>query len=144
MAKRYIAEQAAFWPASPIQPKALHERPLSQWPAELHPTERMHENGASALSDAELLALILGTSGAKNPVMLASELIVSFGGWRGLHQANISELAQHSGMNRQRAAQIKAALEVWRRMMLAWHPGAPADSFAHGCRSDAHRRDESS
>ena len=78
-----------------ITPHALHERPLREWPAELRPIERLHENGAAALSHAELLALVLGSTGSKNPVTLASELIASFDGWRGLLAVTAEELAMH-------------------------------------------------
>lgn len=120
-------------PVSTTAIRNLHERPLREWPTELRPTERLYQNGASALSDAEVLAIILGNTGSHNALTLASSLIVSFGGWHGLHRASISELAQHPGMNRQRAASIKAAFEIWRRMLLVvpserWQIRSPADA----------------
>lgn len=56
------------------------------------------------------------------PVALAQQLIQQFGGWRGLQQATLEELQRMPGLGRTSAAQIKAALEVTRRVMLA-QPG---------------------
>lgn len=111
--------QATLWPMTPQSTKALHELRLNEWPTDMRPVERMFHTRAGALSDVEILALILGTTSAKNPVTLASELIATFGSWSGLQKVSLAELARHPGMNRQRAAQVKAALEIGRRMLLA-------------------------
>lgn len=79
------------------------------------------------------LALVLGSTGSKNPVTLASELLASFDGWRGLLAVTTEELALHPGMTRQRAAQVKAALEIGRRLLQMGNPDrvqikSPADA----------------
>jgi DNA repair protein RadC len=103
--------------------RSLAERPLREWPIQERPIERLFGCGPSALSDSELLAVVLnGSAGGANPVALAQQLISSFGGWQGLQQADLNELQCVRGLGRARAAQVKAALEVARRMLLA-EPG---------------------
>ena len=103
--------------------KSLAERPLREWPINERPIERLIEKGPLALSDSELLAVLLnGGASSTNPVALAQQLIVTFGGWQGLQQASLADLQRIPGLGRTRAVQIKAALEVARRMVLA-EPG---------------------
>jgi len=105
-------------------PKNLAERPLREWPVGERPIERLIQCGPAALSDAELLAVLLnGGAASTNPVALAHQLIITFGGWQGLQQASLAEIQRVLGLGRARAAQIKAVLEVARRMLQA-QPGA--------------------
>ncbi len=120
-------------PKSAQHPLSLAERPLREWPIQERPIERLVGCGPSALSDSELLAVLLnGSAGGTNPVALAQQLMSTFGGWQGLQQADLNELQCVRGLGRARAAQVKAALEVARRMLLA-EPGerlqikSPAD-----------------
>ena len=103
---------------TPSRPRSLAERPIKEWPLRERPIERLYETGAPSLSDAELLAAVLGSTGATNPVALAGELLAQ-GGWHVLQQRTTEELAALSGMTRQCAAQIKAALEIGRRLVIA-------------------------
>jgi DNA repair protein RadC len=103
---------------TPSRPRSLAERPLKEWPLRERPIERLYETGAPSLSDTELLAAVLGSTGATNPVALAGELLAQ-GGWHVLLQRTTEELAVLPGMTRQRAAQIKAALEIGRRLVIA-------------------------
>jgi DNA repair protein RadC len=102
-------------------PRSLGERPLREWPIGERPVERLMTYGPGAISDAELLAVLFSGSGP-NPVALAQQLIATFGGWPGLYQATHEELQQQPGLGRTRTAQVKAALEVARRLLLA-QPG---------------------
>ncbi len=103
--------------------RSLAERPLREWPIQERPIERLLEYGPSALSESELLAVVLnGSTGGTNPVALAQQLISTFGGWQGLHQASQEEIQRIAGVGRTRAAQIKAVLEIARRLLLA-QPG---------------------
>jgi DNA repair protein RadC len=100
--------------------KNLAERPLREWPIGERPVERLSQCGPAAVSDAELLAvLFMGRSDRINPVALAQQLIATFGGWHGLQQASLEDLQLLPGLGRTRAAQVKAALEVARRTLLA-------------------------
>jgi len=88
--------------------------------AEDRPRERLRRVGAHALSSAELLAIILrvGTGGT-NVVRLAENMLVQFDGLPGLSRASVNELATVHGVGQAKAAQIKAALELGRRLMAA-------------------------
>jgi DNA repair protein RadC len=93
-------------------------------PADLRPRERLAYAGASALSTAELLAIILRVGGrGENVIRMAERLLAQFGGIAGLAQASFDELCQQHGMGEAKATQIKAALELGRRLLVA----APQD-----------------
>jgi DNA repair protein RadC len=93
---------------------------LRELPAGERPQERLHTVGPLALSDAELLALLLrsGVPGI-NAIQLAQQLLVEHGGWPGLQRASVHDLAQHHGIGEAKAATVKAALEIGRRLLLA-------------------------
>jgi len=82
------------------------------------PRERLREVGARALSTAELLAIILrvGTRGV-SAVRLAERLLVDFDGLPGLSRTSVAELSIVTGIGPAKAVQIKAALELGRRMV---------------------------
>lgn len=82
------------------------------------PRERLIEVGERALSSAELIAIILrvGTKGV-SAVRLAERLLVEFDGLPGLGRASVAGLSSVSGVGSAKAVQIKAALELGRRMV---------------------------
>jgi DNA repair protein RadC len=83
------------------------------------PREKLHQHGASALGDNELLALVLGTgSGGSGALDLANALLKACGGVHGLVRARQSQLARVSGIGPARAAQIAAAVELGRRTLV--------------------------
>src|SRR5579875_2527992 len=87
-------------------------------PAE-RPRERLIQRGPQALSNAELLAIILRTGVAGLMVTdLARELLVEYGGIGGLARTAAPELAHRHGLGPAKAAQLQAALELGRRFML--------------------------
>lgn len=80
------------------------------------PRERLRRLGVDALSDAELLALVLGTGRGGEPVLsLAARLLAELGGVRGLLRAHPGELAALVGYAR--AARIAGAMELARRAL---------------------------
>lgn len=89
-------------------------------PNDLRPRERMLYAGPSALSTAELLAILLrvGTK-SENVIRMAERLLTEFGGVAGLARANFDELCAKHGMGEAKATQIKAAIELGRRLLLA-------------------------
>lgn len=110
-------EQCISWTAtSANRPRSLAERPLKQWPIQERPVERLWSAGETAISDTELLTVILGPTGKFNPVAIAGELLARSGGWFGLQRLTLDEIAQVPGIGRERAARIRAALEVARRL----------------------------
>ncbi len=86
-------------------------------PVQDGPRERLWTLGAQALSDQELLAVLLGTGHKGNPVhAIAAQLLEAGGGLRALVQRDPHELAQLPGLGPARAAQMLAALELGRRV----------------------------
>jgi len=83
------------------------------------PRERLAHLGAQALNNAELIAILLrvGIEG-ENAVQVGQRLLQTFGGIRGLHRASISEVVQQRGVGEAKAAAIKAAIELGRRLNL--------------------------
>jgi DNA repair protein RadC len=93
---------------------------IRELPPTEQPRERLRDQGAEALSDAELLAILLrvGVSGM-NVIVLAQSMLRSYGGWAGLMRAEHADLARHHGVGDAKAAAIKAALEIGRRLLLS-------------------------
>lgn len=84
------------------------------------PRERLRQVGAQALSSAELLAIILRVGvGGTSVMRLAENMLVQFDGLPGLSRASVNELATIHGVGQAKAAQIKAALELGRRLTVA-------------------------
>jgi DNA repair protein RadC len=81
------------------------------------PRERLEQSGAQALSSAELLAILLrvGVRG-ENAVQVGQRLLTEFKGLTGLQRAPFAELCNQHGIGEAKAAQIKAAIELGRRM----------------------------
>jgi DNA repair protein RadC len=93
---------------------------IKELPASEQPRERMRDYGPSALSDAELLAILLRTGVAGiNVVELSRKLLIERGGWVGLQRLGFEEITGIHGMGEAKAAQVKAALEIGRRLLLA-------------------------
>jgi DNA repair protein RadC len=90
---------------------------ISAWPAGERPRERLLEHGAQALSDAELLALILGTGcGGANALDISRGLLQHFeGSLRRLLSAEASTLLRLRGLGPARYATLMSALELARR-----------------------------
>jgi len=89
---------------------------IRDWPQAERPREKLLAQGASALSDAELLAIFLRTGVAgKSAVDLARELITRFGGLRGLLRADLASFAAAHGLGAAKYAQLQAVLELARR-----------------------------
>ncbi|MBU0510624.1 MAG: DNA repair protein RadC [Chloroflexi bacterium] len=83
------------------------------------PRERLAKLGPQALSTAELIAILLrvGVSG-ENAVQVGQRLLQNFDGLSGLHSASYDEVRAQHGIGPAKAAQIKAAIELGRRLTL--------------------------
>ena len=89
---------------------------IKDWPADQQPREKLLANGASALTDAELLAIFLRTgSPGKSAVDLAQDLLVEFTSLRALMQADCATFTQAKGLGNAKYAQLQAVLEMARR-----------------------------
>ena len=106
----------------------------SSWPVSERPRERLLAAGPHALSDGELLAVLLGTgTRGQNAAELARGLLGQWGGLPALLASAPTELARAKGLGPARAARLVAALELGRRYLAApvapRQPlGAPADA----------------
>jgi DNA repair protein RadC len=92
---------------------------IKDLPSSERPRERLLHHGAGALSGAELLAIILRTGTRdENVVQVAQRLLSTFGGLTGLAKANAAELTSEKGLGPAKTAQLKAALEIGRRLLI--------------------------
>ncbi|MCA9933365.1 MAG: DNA repair protein RadC [Anaerolineales bacterium] len=90
---------------------------LRELPSQERPRERLQLLGAQALSTTELLAITLKTGSQNESALhLAEQLIVTFGDLPSLAQAAIQELTTIKGIGLVKATEIKAALELGRRL----------------------------
>jgi DNA repair protein RadC len=93
---------------------------IKELPEDERPRERLKEHGATALSSAELLAIILRVgSKDENVIRFAQRLLSGYGGLVGLHQLPFSEMEAIKGLGIAKTAQLKAAFELGRRLRLA-------------------------
>ena len=89
---------------------------IRDWPVGERPREKLLEQGPSALSDAELLAIFLRTGVVgHSAVDLARHLLGAFGGLRPLLEADQASFSQHLGLGPAKFAQLQAVLEMARR-----------------------------
>ncbi|MCF7872871.1 MAG: DNA repair protein RadC [Candidatus Omnitrophica bacterium] len=90
---------------------------LHDLPKEERPRERLIKFGEQALSAQELLQLILGRGVPGESVTVTAQKILShFGSLQKLAEASIEELSQIKGIGSAKAAQIRAACEMGRRI----------------------------
>jgi DNA repair protein RadC len=102
----------------------LNSDRIKRWPSGERPRERLICGGAEQLTDAELLAVILrvGTGPSKagdsgqTAVTLARSLLINFQGLLGLDRADVRDLLRVRGLSTAKVAQIKAALELGKRL----------------------------
>ncbi len=90
----------------------IHDLPPGE-----RPRERLLKLGSEALSAQEILAVILGRGTKGESVMMTSQKLLSrFGNLKGIANASAEELIQTTGIGPAKATQIKAALELSRRL----------------------------
>jgi len=91
---------------------------IKDWPEGERPRERLVAHGAQALSDAELIAVILGTgTTGRSALDLAREALTRFGGLSGLLASGPDELGTIDGLGPAKSAQLQAVLELARRSL---------------------------
>jgi len=89
---------------------------ISHWPEAERPREKLLYKGASALSDAELLAIFLRTGvKGKSAVDLARELLQRFGSLRALLESDQQQFCAAHGLGVAKYVQLQAVLEMGRR-----------------------------
>jgi len=92
--------------------------PITDWPEDERPREKLLQRGAEALTDAELLAIFLrvGVTG-KTAVELARDLLAHFGSLNRLFAAGQAEFSAFPGMGPAKFAQLQAVLAMARRAL---------------------------
>ncbi|WP_407061006.1 RadC family protein [Agrilutibacter solisilvae] len=120
---------------------------IREWPAEERPREKLLARGAPALSDAELLAIFLGSGlRGRDAVTTARELLGAHGPLRALLDRPPQDLVRLPALGLARACTLAAALELGRRHLAAdlergallTDPQAAGRYFAQRLRGHAH------
>ena len=106
------------------------------WPETDRPRERLYFNGPTALADAELLAIQLGSgTRGKDAVEVAREMLAAYGSLAEVAGCEALELSRMPGVGRAKAARLASAFELTRRLR-ARTPGrrtllgSPAEVYA--------------
>lgn len=91
---------------------------ITDWPEGERPREKLMQQGAGKLSDAELLAIFLrvGVTG-KSAVDLARDLLNKFGSLNGIFAAGLEEIILVHGMGSSKYVQLQAIFEMSRRAL---------------------------
>jgi DNA repair protein RadC len=105
---------------------------IKDWPEEDRPREKLLARGPQALSETELLAIILRNGNAstgESAIDHARLLLSQFNGLKGLEEASAGEIARVKGVGPAKVAQVKACLEIARRIgSQKWESGQPLRS----------------
>ncbi len=101
-------------------PEAATYTLIRDLPATDRPRERLRDAGAQALSNPELLAILLRVgSSNESALSQATRLLAHFEGLSGLWRASFTEMCNEKGLGEAKSAQIKAALELGMRLASA-------------------------
>lgn len=102
-----------------MPPSVANVYTIKEMNAQERPRERLAMLGPQSLTTAELLAILLrvGLVG-ESAVQVGQRLLQTFGGISGIHRASFDELSAQKGVKLAKAAQIKAAIELGRRLIL--------------------------
>jgi len=117
---------ASGWGAGSERP---HPAPpaIRDFPAAERPRERLRNQGADRLTNAELIAILLRTGLAgENAVAMATRLLARFDGLDGVVRVGYDELCAEKGVSHAKACQILAALELGKRLASIGPPDRPA------------------
>lgn len=89
---------------------------IKHWPEQERPRERLIQQGASSLSDAELLAIFLRSGSRQHSAVELSRLLLQhFGGLNPIFDASLQDLGQFHGIGDSKYAQLMAVKELGRR-----------------------------
>jgi DNA repair protein RadC len=108
---------------------------LKDLPEDARPREKLLARGPGALSDAELLALLLRTGlPGKNALQMGQELVDTFGGVAGLLHTSASDLQRIKGLGPAKRAELVAVLELARRALAQQLQDKPLFNTPHAVR----------
>lgn len=120
---------------------------IRDWPSDERPREKLLHRGAAALSDAELLAIFLGSGlRGQDAVATARQLLADHGPLRSLVEREPRRLAELPGLGPARTCRLAAALELGNRVLAAdlargeamTDPAAAGRYFSQRLRGFAH------
>jgi DNA repair protein RadC len=95
----------------------VNYRSIKNWPEDERPRERLLASGAQGLSTAELFAIVLRTGGRdKSALELAREVLMRFPSLKEIEDAAVAEFADVKGMGKAKIAQVKASIEIGKRL----------------------------
>jgi len=96
-----------------------YSKGIVSWPADERPRERLLSRGPNALTDAELVAILVrvGFEGT-SAVELGRKLLKQFGSLRTMAEAPLAALLDIKGLKGAKVAQLAAAMEIARRISL--------------------------
>lgn len=102
----------------------MNKLTINQWAAEDRPREKMIQKGAEALSDAELLAILIGSGNTEeNAVTLMQRTLASCGNdLNQLGKWEVRDFSRFKGLGPAKSITIMAALELGKRRKLQEHP----------------------
>lgn len=103
-----------------IRKRVKQERtyvPIKDWTVEERPREQLLRKGADSMSNARLLAILFRTGSHQHSAEeLGREVFNRFGSWNSLDQASVEEIRQVHGIGLAKAVEIKAAIEIGKRL----------------------------
>jgi len=111
-------------------PPPAYQARIHDLPSGDRPRERLRDAGPAALSNQELLAILLRTGARRESALaMASRLLGRFGGLVGLARAGFAELCAERGLGEAKAAQVQAALELGKRLVATQPEERPVIRF---------------
>ncbi len=115
--KELLAFGLTFFPIFVIMPTKPRNQPINQWAEDDRPREKMLLKGKSALSNAELIALLIGSGNVEeSAVQLAQRMLdTSDNNLIEFSKLSVEELSRFKGMGKAKAISIVAALELGKR-----------------------------
>lgn len=97
--------------------RLFETKPLNEWAEDDRPREKLMLKGKDALSDAELLAIIMGSGNREETAVDLAKRILQdhHHNWNELAKRSVSELKKYKGVGEAKAIGIVSALEIGRR-----------------------------
>jgi DNA repair protein RadC len=105
-----------------LQEPTVYRTKIKDWPADERPREKLLKHGPAALSDAELLTIIIRTGTGKFSALdLARGLLQEGKNLRGVAGKSAAELMRMKGIGQAKAVELLAAFEIGRRLEARGH-----------------------
>jgi len=101
-----------------MQASSVYQTMVRDMPTEERPRERLRLRGPESLTNAELVAILLRTgANGENVINVATRILSTFEGLRGLSRASFGELSAQHAMGEAKACQLLAAMELGKRLL---------------------------